>query len=104
MYNKNVHKVSFSVHDSHVWHDLLKVKNFHQLGRQVITKSSDKTRFWEDSWLENQPLCHIFLNLFDICDYKDIMVKKVLEVNTQLSFEIASRGYAKEIRKYMYES
>jgi hypothetical protein len=47
----------------------------------VITKSSDKTRFWEDSWLENQPLCHIFLKLFDICDYKDIMVKKVLEVN-----------------------
>jgi hypothetical protein len=37
----------------HLFSMMLKVKNFYLLGRQVITKSGDKTRLWEDCWLEN---------------------------------------------------
>jgi hypothetical protein len=85
MHTKNVHKVSFSADDYHVWHDLLKVKNLYLMCRQVITKSGDKTRFWEDCWLDNQPLCRINPELYDICDCKDIMVKDVMEANVQIS-------------------
>lgn len=86
MHTKNVYKVSFSADDYHVWHDLLKVKNLYLMGRQVITKSGDKTRFQKDCWLDNQPLCRINPELYDICDCKDIMVKNVMEANIQISF------------------
>jgi hypothetical protein len=36
--------------------------------------------------LDNQPLCHIVPELYDICECKDVMVKIVLEENAQLSF------------------
>lgn len=42
---KNIHNVSKNISDSPIWHDLLKVKKFYLMDRQVQTKKGDKSRF-----------------------------------------------------------
>jgi hypothetical protein len=42
--------------DSHVWSDLLKARMYYAIERQIITRSGDKIRFWEDLWLYEIPL------------------------------------------------
>jgi hypothetical protein len=89
--NKYVHGNSIlnigpKVSDSPVWSDMLKVREYYIQGRQVITRSGDKTRFWEDSWLFETPLAMSKPNLYDMCNDKNILVRDVIEKNAQLDF------------------
>ena len=81
LHEKNIHYVSHNVGDSPVWHDLVKIKQFYMRGRQVAFKYVDKTRFQEDCWVNNQPLCDTAPDLYVICEDKEIMVMKVKECN-----------------------
>jgi hypothetical protein len=89
--NKYIHGNSIlnigpRVGDSQVWSDMLKVRDYYMQGRQIITQSGDKTRFWEDSWLLETPLAISEPYLFDICNDKKILVIDVIEKNCQLDF------------------
>jgi hypothetical protein len=52
----NILNIGSRVGDSHVWSDMLKVRDYYIQGRQIITRSGDKNRFWEESWLLEIPL------------------------------------------------
>jgi hypothetical protein len=65
---------------------MLKVRDYYMQGRHIITQSSDKTRFWEDSWLLETTLAISEPYLFDICNDKNILVIDVIEKNAQLDF------------------
>jgi hypothetical protein len=92
MQGKNVHNVLHNMEDSPIWHDLLKIKQYYLMGRQVVTKSGDNTKFWEDSWIMNQPACDMVPGLYDICEAKGIMVKYALENRRHLSFRRLLHG------------
>lgn len=92
MQGKNVHNVLHNMGDSPIWHDLLKIKQYYLMGRQVVTKSGDNTKFWEDSWIMNQSACDMVPRLYDICEAKGIMVKYALENRQHLSFRRLLHG------------
>ena len=75
--NNSIHNVSHKLNDSHIWSDLLKVKEVYLLGRDVSIKDGCYTRFWKDAWLYQQPLCEIAPVLFALCNLKDVMVDQV---------------------------
>jgi hypothetical protein len=78
---KNIHNVSHKAGDSPIWHDLVKIKQIYMRGREVVFNSRNKARLWKDCWVNNQPLCAIAPDLYDICEDKEIMVMKVKECN-----------------------
>jgi hypothetical protein len=55
-------------------------------GREVITKSGDKTRLWMDKGIWQEALCLLESVLFYICENKEILVKNVIDRDTQVSF------------------
>lgn len=63
----------------------MKVKEYIE-GGQIHTRSGDKTSFWEDPWLCEMPLAISDLELYDICNDKDIHVMEIREKNDQLDF------------------
>jgi len=56
--------------DSPIWKDLLKVRPVYLKGRKIKTGRGDRTLFWLDPWLTQQPLCTLYPILFDFCDMK----------------------------------
>jgi hypothetical protein len=84
------------VGDSQVWSDMLKVREYYIQGRHIITRSGDKTRFWEDSWLLDTSLAISEPYLFDICNDKKILVIDVIKKNVQLDFR---RWFSDDDRK-----
>ena len=60
--------------DSPIWSDLLKVRNIYIQGRRNKVKNGQKTLFWKDTWLYDQPLYMIYLDLFNMCELKDICI------------------------------
>jgi hypothetical protein len=79
-----------------VWSDMLKVREYYIQGRHIITRSGDKTRFWEDSWLLDTSLAISEPYLFDICNDKKILVIDVIKKNVQLDFR---RWFSDDDRK-----
>jgi len=59
LHDKPIDAVHHRIGDSHIWSDLLKVKNIYMKGRSIHTRNGKKTLFWLDIWLENKPLCNI---------------------------------------------
>lgn len=80
----NVNNVCRKWGDSPAWVDLL--KQFYMRGRRLITSKGDKTMFWHDSWLRNEPVKDQYPVLFSICDNKDITVKGALQSNFNMEF------------------
>lgn len=81
LHKKNINNVIGNVFDSPIWHDILKVKDFYLMGRQVRIKNGDKTRFWEDKWLSDIPLCNVAPNLYEICEDRGIFVMEAHKKN-----------------------
>lgn len=84
--DKGTLKVESRATDSHAWSDLVKVKEYYIEGRQIDTRSGDKTSFWEDPWHCEMPLAISDPELYDICNDKDILVMEIREKNDQLDF------------------
>jgi hypothetical protein len=78
--------VSHKSFDSQVWHDLLNIRDHYVIGRKIITRSGDKTRFWEDPWLNEIPLAVSEPDLYELCNDKFILVQLARERNAQLDF------------------
>lgn len=55
-------------------------------GRQLVNNSGDKTKFWDDCWLYEEPLSTSMPDLYDICNDKDILVKVAHENGMNLYF------------------
>jgi hypothetical protein len=87
LYKDSIHTVSHKLHDSPIWYDLLKVKGIYLEGRIVKIENGKKTRFWEDSWLFDKPLCSLIPELFILCKKKEVSVYNVKKGNAQLSFQ-----------------
>ena len=66
--------VQYKMGDSHVWADLLKIKDIYLRGRRLQTKNGKNTILWSNSWLNNKPLCVTYPVLYDLCSEKDITV------------------------------
>jgi hypothetical protein len=52
----------------------------------VKTISGDKTRFWEDSWIMEKHVCVNDLDLYEICDNKEIFMNQAHVKNYQMNF------------------
>ena len=72
--------------DSPIWKDLLKVRPVYLKGRKIKTGRGDRTLFWLDPWLTQQPLCTLYPVLFDLCDMKKCTMLDFLTINGQLHF------------------
>lgn len=73
----NIHNVSHKLNDSLIWADLLKIKPIYLQGRCVKIGNGAQTRFWEDNWLSDSPLCSLIPVLYVLCEQKEISVADV---------------------------
>lgn len=69
--------------DSPIWADLLKIRNVYLQGRKNNVKNGQKTLFWQDTWLYDQPLNLLYPDLFNMCEQQNILVSQFM-VNPQL--------------------
>jgi hypothetical protein len=69
--------------DSSIWADLLKITNVYLKGRKNNVKNGQKTLFWKDTWLYDQPLNLLCPDLFNMCEQQNILVSQFM-VNPQL--------------------
>jgi hypothetical protein len=60
----SIHTVTHKLHDSPMWSDLLKIKDIYLKGRYIKIENGQKTRFWEDIWLFDRPLCLLIPELY----------------------------------------
>lgn len=57
-----------------MWVDLLKIKDIYLHGREVKVGRGNLTRFWNDPWLFQEPLCMITPLLFELAEDKKMTV------------------------------
>jgi hypothetical protein len=69
-----------------MWYDLLKVRDVYLKGRTVKIENGKSTRFWEDCWVFDRPLCLLTPELYTLCEQKEITVDRVKSGEIQLSF------------------
>jgi len=73
--------------DSHFWKGLMNVKDSFMNFGSFKVKDGSQTRFWMDTWLENQPLKDSFPSLFNIVRRKQDSVATVIaSVPLNISF------------------
>ena len=91
--NKTLSQVSKKAGDSHFWMGLMAVKDqFLNLVRFNLRDGS-QIRFWEDTWLGNQPLSYRFTNLFNIVRKKHVIAAEVFStIPLNVSFRRALIG------------
>jgi len=65
--NKSVCTVKYRQIDSPIWYDLMKIRNIYLQGRKIKVRNGQKTLFWKDIWLYDQPLYLLFPDLFAMC-------------------------------------
>jgi hypothetical protein len=80
--------------DSHFWSGLMKIKDqFLQCGHFKV-RSGTEIRFWEDTWVGDQPLKLAYPNLFRIVRKKSATVVEVLSTTPlSISFRRALIGH-----------
>lgn len=88
MSKSDIHNVSHRLGDSHIWGDLLKVKHIYLQGMDIQINDGACTRFWEDKWLFNQPLCCLALApvLYTLCEQKGVSVANVKNGTVKITF------------------
>lgn len=69
-----------------IWYDLLNVKEIYTRGRIIKIENGRKTRFWEDSWLFDRPLCYLIPEPYILGEQKKVSVATVKNGGVQLSF------------------
>jgi hypothetical protein len=78
--------------DSPVWSDLLKVRHIYLKGRELVVKNGKLTSFWLDSWLGVNPLCLMYLILYELCTDKTCSMYQVRQRDWVLNFSIRLPG------------
>jgi len=72
--------------DSPVWKDLMKVKHIYMAGRKIELQNGENMRFWQDSWLGDQPICAKFPILYELSEVKNISVGEFIRKNGLITF------------------
>lgn len=67
-----------------MWADLLKVRNLYLQGRKFLIGNGKKILFWQDNWLYDRPIAHIFPDLFKI--QQDITLSETMRDPLNLTF------------------
>jgi exonuclease III len=76
--DKTLSQVSAKPTDSHFWKGLMGVKDlFFERGSSIIGNGQN-TRFWEDTWLGDKPLCDQYPSLYRIVNYRNVSVSHVM--------------------------
>src|SRR3954470_11824764 len=65
--------------DSHFWQGLLKIKNTFLNCCSFQVKGGRDVIFWEDSWIDKEPLKHLFPRLYSICFDINMSVRQVFD-------------------------
>jgi hypothetical protein len=76
--SKALSHITWKPGDSHFWSGLMRTKNsFFRYGSFLI-KDGSEIRFWEDSWLGNEPLMEQYPALYRIACYKSDTIDVVM--------------------------
>jgi hypothetical protein len=76
--NKTLSHVSAKPTDSQFWKGLMSVKDdFFRRGVMKV-ENGQNTRFWEDTWLGNRPLCDQYPSLYCIVNHTNVSVAHVM--------------------------
>ena len=66
---------------SHFWQGLMGVKDIFFKFRRKVIGNGERTRFWEDLWVGDRPLCERFSRLYNLTFSKNVLVAAVLNTN-----------------------
>ena len=76
--NKTLSQVTVKATDSQFWKGLMKVKEgFFKRGKFVVG-NGQATRFWEDTWLGEDPLASQYPLLYNVIRQKNVLVADAL--------------------------
>jgi hypothetical protein len=76
--NKTLSHVSAKPTDSQFWKGLMSVKDdFFRRGVMKV-ENGQNTRFWEDTWLGNRPLCDQYPSMYRIVNHTNVLVAHVM--------------------------
>ena len=76
---KTLSQCESSPANSHFWNGIMSVKDIFYNCCQRIVGDGHKTRFWEDAWIHNKPLCQLFPRLYKLTFHQNITVAKAFE-------------------------
>ena len=76
---KTLSQCESSPANSHFWNGIMSVKDIFYNCCQRIVGDGHKTRFWEDAWIHNKPLCQLFPRLYKLTFRQNITVAKAFE-------------------------
>jgi hypothetical protein len=79
--------VTHKLDDSPIWCDLQNVNHLYMKRRTCKIQSGETVLFWLDRWSKDGPLCTKQPILFELCDEKEITVKKFIELGCDLNLE-----------------
>ena len=68
---------------SQFWQSIHKVKHFFKLGARYVVRNGQRTAFWLDWWIGDEPLCKSFPRLFAVCSDPQIHVAEVFAPNSE---------------------
>jgi hypothetical protein len=95
--SKTLGQVESKHGDSHFWQGLMEAKKFFWPCCKIIVGNGESTRFWEDHWLQDQPLSETFPNLYLVSLDQNITVRKVSLMGVRgLRFRRAHVGARRE--------
>lgn len=77
MKKEKILEVCHKINDSHIWNDLLKVKDIYLRGRSIKLGDGEKISFWKDTWLYDKPLNQLHPDLYKLCQQKEIYVLRL---------------------------
>ena len=72
--------------NSHVWNQLLSIKDFYLAGRKMLVGRGDSTSFWEDSWICDSSLKEKFPPIFATCNESNDSVALMARQGWRISF------------------
>jgi hypothetical protein len=76
--DKTLSQVSVKPTDSQFWKGLMGVKDDFFLRGSMRVENGQNTRFWEDTWLGNRPLCEQYPSLYRIVNRTNVSVAHVM--------------------------
>jgi hypothetical protein len=84
---------------SHFWSGLVAIKDIFYSCCKRVLGDGRKTLFWEDSWVEHQPLCRSFPRLYNLCFSHFITVHTVFSKGFDM---LKFRRFLREETKVMW--
>jgi hypothetical protein len=95
--SKTLGQVESKPGDSHFWQGLMEAKKLFWPFCRIVVGNGMNTRFWEDHWINDQPLSLVFPRLFSISLNHEITVSKAFAMGIRnLKFRRVIVGQKRE--------